>query len=262
MVTRPAQIDAVAELQNTFSVLFKNWILAVPTAVVSLIAAAFFVFMLAGVFAAFTGAGAMGGMNAQAALALLASSGVMLIVGLIVIILLSMLANAVVLAAAENVWHGGSPDLGAGVSKGLSKLPALLVLFLIFAVIGIVVVPLMAVLIGIPIAIILGFFFMYTLPAIVVGDRGAVEAMRESWNLVRANFGTSAMAFLGIAVVNIVGGIVRNLFHAIPFLTVIVWFVVGGIVAAYSALVLVRFYDLLRGSAATPATIQSSGPTI
>ncbi|MDQ6780876.1 MAG: hypothetical protein M3Z37_06960, partial [Candidatus Eremiobacteraeota bacterium] len=179
-----------------------------------------------------------------------------------VIVLLSLLANAIVVAAAEHVWHGGGPDLGAGVSKGLSKLPTLLVLFLIGCVIALICIPLMFILIGVPLAIVLGFFFMYTLPAVVVGDRGAVEAMRESWNLVRANFGPSAMAFLGIVVVNIIGAIVRNLFHAIPFLTVIVWFVVGGLIAAYSALVLVRFYDLLRGSAATPATIPTPGPTI
>lgn len=262
MVTRPAQIDAVAELQNTFSLLFKNWTLAVPTAVVSLIAASFFVFMLAGAFAAFAGAGAMGAMNPQAALSLIASSGVMLLIGFIVIVLLSLLANAIVVAAAENVWHGGNPDLADGFSKGLSKLPQLLVLFLIGAVIGFFVVLLMFVLIGIPIAIILGFFFMYTLPAIVVGNRGTIEAMRESWNLVRANFGPSAMAFLGVVVVNIIGAIIRNLFHAIPLLTVIVWFVVGGLIAAYSALVAVRFYDLLRSPGAAPATISTTGPTI
>ena len=246
----PPQIDAVGELQNAFRVLFSNWTLAIPTALVSLVAAAFFAFMLAGVMASVAGAGMIGGMHPGAAGGLLAAGGATLLVGLVVIVLIAILANATVIGASENVWRGNPPDLGAGFSKALSRLGQLLVLFVIAIVLAIVCGLLVIALgLGIILGILLGFFFMYALPAVVVGNRGATEALGESWRLVRANLGPSVIAFLGIIVVSIVGQIIINLFHVIPFLMVIIALVVGGLTSAYSALVAVRFYDLLSGTA-------------
>lgn len=263
MVSRPPQIDAVSELQTAFTILFRNWILAVPTALVALLSAVFVVFMLAGMMASFAGAGMLGGMHPGAAGALLGAGGLTLVVGLVVIVLLSLLANAVVIASSERVWHGEPPDLAAGFSKALGKLPPLFVLFLIALVLGLICGMLVIVVgLGIILGLVLVFFFMYAIPAIVVGNRGALEALGESSRLVRANVGASIIAFIGLIVVNIIGQIIMNLFHAIPFLHIIVAFIVGGLTAAYTALVLVRFYDILSGSPRATTTITTTTPTL
>jgi hypothetical protein len=259
MVTR--SIDAMAELQNAFQALTKNWILALPTGVASLIATAFFLFVVAATLASVAGAGILGSNNAGGAGAALAGAGgLTAIVGGIIIVLLLLLANATVVGAAENVWRGQPADLSGGLQRAMNKLPALFVLFLIGIVAAIICgVLVIALGLGILLALVLGFFFMYAIPAIVVGNQGAVEALGTSYRLVRANIQASLTAFLGIIVVSIVGDIVIRLFHFIPLLGVIVAFFVGGLTAAYAALVAVRFYDLLRGPATQVSP--SSGPT-
>jgi len=262
MVVRPPQIDAVSELQNAFRVLLSNWVLAIPTALVSLLAAIFVVFMVAGIMASVFGAGMMGGMHPGAAGALLGAGGVTLAVGLIVLILLSLLANATVIGAAEHVWRGQPPDLAGGFSKAMAKLGPLFLLFIIACIIGLICLILTPLLgLGVIVAIVLGFFFMYALPAIVVGNRGATDSLGESWRLVRANVGPSLVAFLGIIVVSIIGQIIITLFHAIPFLHVIVSFIVGGFTSAFVALVVVRFYDLLSGGTLTATMAPPTMPT-
>lgn len=265
MVSRPPpQVDAVAELQNAFKVLFSNWILAVPTAVVSLLAAIFVVFMLAGVMASVMGASMLGGVRPGAVAALLGAGGLTLTCGLIILVLLALLANATVVGAAEHVWHGEPPDLAGGFSKAMSKLGALFLLFIIAIVLSIICGFLViAAGLGILLGLLLAFFFMYTIPAIVVGNRGTMDALGESYRIAKSNLGPSVVAFLGIVVVSLIGQIIITLFHSIPFLHVIVQLVVGGLTAAYAALVAVRFYDLLSGGPGAPtATVTTTTPTI
>ena len=251
MVNR--QIDVMAELQNAFSVLFKNWVLAIPTAVVYLITAVLFFFVLAGAFAplmAMSMGGAAMNQNPGAALGALAAAGPAFAFFFIVFILLVLLAQAIVIGGAEHVWHGEPPDLAHGVGKAMSKLPQLIILFLIAAVISVVCgVLVLALGLGVLLAIVLFFFFMYTLPAIVVGNEGAIQAMGTSARLVRANFGPSVMAFLAIFVVNLIAGFILQIFtHMLPLLAVVANLVIGGLTSAFAALVIVRFYDLLRAS--------------
>ncbi len=247
MVTRP--FDPVAELQNAFQALIKNWILAVPTGLAALVATAFFVFVVAASLASFMGAGALGGFHPGAAGALLGVGGLTMVIGDLIIALLFILAHATVMGGAENVWHGQPADLSAGLSKAFSRLPTLIGLFLI-AIVAAFVCSLLVVALGLGLllGLLLLFFWMYALPAIVISNQGAWESLGTSYRLVRANFGPSITAFLGIIVAVIIGQIIVWLFHAIPPLAVVVALIVGGFTYAYAALVSVRFYDLLRGS--------------
>ncbi len=153
------------------------------------------------------------------------------------------------MGAAENVWNGQPADVGAGLAKALSRLPALIGLFFVAIFAGAIclVLPL-ALGFGFVLALALGFFWMYALPAVIVGNQGALEALGTSFRLVRANVGPSLTAFLGIIVANIIGEIIIRLFHFVPPLVVVVAFFVGGLTYAYTAIVAVRFYDLLRGA--------------
>jgi membrane-anchored glycerophosphoryl diester phosphodiesterase (GDPDase) len=166
-------------------------------------------------------------------------------------VLLGLLAQAVVIGGAEHVWHGQPADLVGGINKALSKIPPLIGLFLLAAVIGFFCLLLSFILIGPLVGIALAFMFMYTLPAIVVGNDGVFAALGTSWNLVRANMGPSALAFIGIFVAYIIGGVIEMIFSHLALLSVVINLIVGGLTAAFAALVVVRFYDLLRGAPAS-----------
>lgn len=258
MVNR--QFDALAELQSAFNVLSKNLVLAIPTALVALAAALLAIFAVATVFASLLGAGVLTG-SAPGAIrpgvgALLAGGGgLLLLVGLVVLVLLGILAQAVVMAGAERVWHGEPADLTHGIARAMGKIGPLFLLFLLAMIVGFIC--FVIIIIGWIAFIVLGFFFMYTIPAIVVGNEGVMNALRTSWRLVRENIGPSLSAFVGIILVSAIGAIIDRILLHIPVFGLIINLVVGGLTSAYSALVLVRFYDLLR---AQPA-IATSGPT-
>ena len=259
MVNR--QIDAMAELQNAFSVLFKNWVLAIPTALVSVIAA-----VLAGVFLAASLAplflARSSGMETgdpTAVLNALRTALPAIGIFLIVITVLSLLAQAIVIGGAEHVWNGQPPDLAGGVGKALARLPSLIGLLIVAIIFACICIVLTFLIIGPFLGLILAFFFMYALPAIVVSGAGTFDALGISWRLVRQNLGPSVMAFLGIVVVNIVGSIIQYFLQHIPVVGLVVNLIVGGLLAAYAALVVVRFYDLLRAGAAPPAVAATGG---
>lgn len=264
MVNRP--MDPMTELQNAFSVLFKNWILALPTAIASLATAIFIVVVVGAVTASIVGVGVMGNgvTTSSGALrpgigGLIAAGGATFIIGIVVLGLLALLAQAIVIAGAERVWHGQPADLAGGAGRAFSKLPPLILLFILGAIVFMICA--IIIVIGWIAAIVLAFLFMYTVPAIIVGNEGVMQALGTSSRIVRANVGPSALAFVACLVVGIVGGIVSRLFLHIPVLGYIVYLVIGGFTSAYAALVIVRFYDVLRGAApVTPAV--TSGPTI
>jgi len=256
MVNRP--IDAMAELQNAFQILIKNWILAVPTAIASLLAGAILVFFFAATLASLFGAGMLSGERSGMAAALAGGGGLMLLLGFAVIVVVMILAQATVMVGAERVWQGHPPDLGHAVSTALGKLPPLILLLILAGVVFTICA--VIIIIGWIAAIFLAFFYMYTVPAIVVGNEGVMQALGSSYRLVRANVNASLIAFLGIAVVSFVGSIISNIFLHVAVLGLVVWFAVGGLTSAYSALVAVRFYDLLRSLPAAPG-VPRTGPT-
>jgi hypothetical protein len=253
MVNR--QFDAVAELQNALSILFKNWILVVPTALASLLAAAVAIFLGVATFGAFTLGGLMGGFHAGAAMGIVGS----ILLALFVMICAYLIAAAVVIAAAENIWHGQPADLAAGFSKALGMLGGLIVLLLVWLVVCIICLPLSILAgLGLLILAVLGFLWMYALPAMVLGHEAPLAALGTSYRLVRSNLSPSVTAFVAIVAVNIIGLIINHIFHFIPPLFLLASLVISGLTSAYAALVAVRFYDLLRS--ASPAA-QGTGPT-
>jgi len=255
----PRQIDAMTELQNAFKLLFNNWILALPTAISSLLFMVLFFFFVAAAIGSMVGAGALGGDHPTGAMALLSGFGVVGFVLFIVAALVALVANATVVAAAQDVWKGRGPDLGGAVGQAMGKLPHLIVAAIIIALLAIIPGLLAIFFIGFLLLIALGFFMMYVVPGIMVGGESGSSAIGASFRLAKENFGPSALAFVGIVVVVVAGQIVSTIFSHIIGLNFIVAFVVGGLASAYGALVSVRFYDLLKGGA-PPAVATGSAP--
>lgn len=237
------QFDAVAEIQNAFQILTKNWQLAIPTAVSSLIAT-IYVFTVLGAALAAVGLGAMGGRAGM--LGGLGAFGGITGIGIILVVLVSIVASAMVMASSEDAWAGRALDMSRSFARALAC-------FVNIIIAGIVICLMMIVATIIPVLgwLVIGFLVMYTLPAIVVGNAGAIDAIGQSFKMTTSNFGPSILAFLGIAIALVVGGIVNNLFVHILGLNFIISIIVGGFTSAFAALVSVRFYDLLRSGAPT-----------
>jgi hypothetical protein len=237
------QFDAVAEIQNAFQILTKNWQLAIPTAVSSLIAT-IYVFTVLGAALAAVGLGAMGG-RAGILGGLGAFSGIT-VIGIILVALVSIIASAMVMASSQDAWSGRPLDMSRSFGRALACLVNIIIA-------GIVICLMLLVATIIPVLgwLVVGFLVMYTLPAIVVGNAGAIDAIGQSFKLTTGNFGPSIVAFLGVVLALVVGGIVNNIFVHVFGLNFIISIIVGGFTSAFAALVSVRFYDLLRAPALT-----------
>ena len=247
-----ASFDAVAELTKTFSLLFqkKNWMLAVPLLIGTLVAVAVvgltFVLALGPAIATAIYGGASGSMSSPAALlpALLGVGGLLVLIGVLVAFVIAMFTYGWAYAAAAPMWGGGDPDISGGFNKAMAKLGPLVVLGLIVAVvIGLlgwtVIVPILA-----------GLFCLYCLPYIMMANESGTGAISASIKLSRENFGPTAMLFLGFIVVGVASGIINMVLGVVPLLGHILGLGVNALVAAYLTLATIRFYSLLTGSAA------------
>jgi hypothetical protein len=238
------QFDAVAEIQSAFQILTKNWMLAIPPGIASLVATVFMV-MVFGTAIAAVGLGAYG--STGGLLGMLGALGGLTIVGVVVVGLVFLIAHATVMASAQEVWAGRPVDLGASLGRALACLPNLVIAGL-----------LVGLMIGITVFTIVGwiaviYLMMFVLPAIVIGGHNAISAIGESWRVTTKNFGPSITAFGGIVLAGIVAAIANNIFMHVIGLNFIISLVVGGFLYAFAALVAVRFYDLLRGTEAPAA---------
>jgi hypothetical protein len=241
-------IDPARELQRAADLLIKNWMLAIPTAFASLVIALFAFFVLASVFASAMVGGLAAGRGGAGIAALLAA-GPLLLAFVIVAAVLVAVAQAVVVRASEDVWEGKPVDLGASLNAVLGRIAPLFGVFVLAFLILVIPIALSVFLIGIPIVLVVGFFLMYAVPAVVLGGESASGAIAASYNIARANVGPSVVAFAGIIVALVVGGIINAIFQHFGVLSVLVQFAVGGLTSAYAALVAARFYMLLRQGA-------------
>ena len=171
-------IDPPAELQRAASLLFKNWMLAIPTAAASLIIGIIQVFLLTGIFATALLGGAVAGRPGAVIAAILAALP-LLCVFFVVAILLTLIAQAVVVHASEDVWEDRAVDLGRSFSVALGRLAALIGAFLLVLLIMIIPIALCFVAIGIPLVLIAFYFLMYVVPAIVLGNEIAHRSDRR-----------------------------------------------------------------------------------
>ena len=243
--------DPMAELQSAFNTLTKNWMLVVIPAVGLLICFAMFAIVLL-----VSGAGAIisGGLNDLSTL-LAVLGGALLgvcIVGLLSVVVMSI-ANAAVVVAAKDVWDNRPADFGTAVSRALGRFVDL---FLAGLVLAIIAVAISWTFIG-PLAMI--FLMMYVGPAIILGGESAFAAMGTSWRMSTQNAGPTFAAFLGILVIGVAGAIVNAILQHIPILGVILALLINGFISAFAALVIVRFYDLLK-SGVTGSQVVSSAP--
>jgi hypothetical protein len=252
MVTQ--QFNAVRELEAAARILFARLMLALPTAVASLAIAGIVFFVIGAIIVSVVAAILAGG--GPAALAAMGAGASTVAFSVIVMVLISTAAHAVVLAAAHDAWAGRDPDYGAAFRLTVARFPALLVAAFATALLYAIPVVLSFVLIGIPLLFVLGYFLMYVRAAIMIGGEDGIAAIGTSFRLTTSHAGPSLVAFGGIIAAFIIGRIVDAVTIHLPVVGLLTAFFIGGATAAYIALVEVRFYALLRGETVTETALR------
>lgn len=261
-----AQIDAVTEFQNAFKLLFqkRNWMVALPVVIGGVAAGILVGIGFALAFGSLMGAGglagAMGGEGRGAGglfAMLLSGAGLLFLLALIIAIIIGCFAAVWTYAAAESVWSGADPDLGASFSKAMGRLGAVAVLGIIAAVIVCLswtfIVPLAA-------AVFFLVWGLYIVPFIIKDNQSAFGAISSSMKLSRENMNSTLMLLLGLIVIGVAIGIVNAILGIIPFIGAIVGLIVSALGQGLSSLAVWRFYNILTGAAA-PAVAAAPPPS-
>jgi hypothetical protein len=235
------------ELQRDAELLVKYWVLAIPTAVASLVMVLIVILSVLSVVG--TGlAGYAAGGHTGTALGL--GSGILIAVALLVAgAVILYVAQAMSMAASPAVLADQPPNLGTALRVTLARLPDLTVASLACFALAIVPLALSIVLIGLPLLVILGYFLMYVLPAVIVGGEGGIEAIKTSFRITTTRVGESLIGWLGMILALVAGSIANTLVVHIPIVNLIAGFAIGGFTSAYAALLGVSFYLGLRGAA-------------
>jgi hypothetical protein len=96
-------------------------------------------------------------------------------------------------------------------------------------------------------------FTLYTIAAAVVGGRPGYHALRESFAIARARFGTTLIVGIVLGVLQLFGGLIAGIFGSVPLLGPVVAAIVAQVVVSYAVLVVVGEYLVLRPGVTEPA---------
>jgi len=247
MIAGPVAFSPADRLQRAAELLSKHWTIALPTALASvvLVGVVFFgvISVVVGTLLGHAAAGHVGtGLGLGTGLVVAASAFGVACLALLV-------AHAISVAAAPEVLADRAPDLAAAFFTVVRRLPDLIVAFVACLLLAIVPLLLCFVLIGIPLIFVLGYLLMYVPAAVIIGGEGGLTAIATSIRIARTRVGESVVAWLGLFIANVVAAVVNGIAVHIPFVNLVIGFVVGGLVTAYAALVIVDFYGELRSDA-------------
>ncbi len=255
MIARP--VEPFAELQAAFNVLTKNLSLATIPAVSAIVCVAVFGVLLTATFGAASLSGwANGSFFSNPAMWSTLIGGALLTfcVGFLIAIVISTISHGAVIAASESAWEGRPIDLGAAVGRAFGRIADLL---LAGIVLGLIAVLIWWTVVGIPALI---FLMLYVGPAIVVNNENAFAAMGTSFRMATQNAALTFAALVGVLLALFAGGLVNIVVGHIFLIGWIVSLVMSGLVGAYIALVVVRFYDLVRGAGTPTIAVQPPSP--
>jgi hypothetical protein len=96
-------------------------------------------------------------------------------------------------------------------------------------------------------------FTLYTIAAAVVGNRRGMDALRESYAIARARFGTTLIIGILLGLLQLVGKLIAHIFAFAPLLGPIIAAIIAQVVVSYAVLVIVGEYLVLRPGVTAPA---------
>jgi hypothetical protein len=226
--------DVVAHFRTGLDLLTRYPVMVLPPLAVHLILAVLtFVFIGGAVTAAVVGGGAgvLAGMFGFLVLSVLTG-------------ILSLVAAGVTLVMARDAVAGRPPSVGDALGEVMSRLGDVLIasilVMLIVGLLGMV----FFFLLGLP-GLIAAFFLIYTLPAVLLDNLPAIDALKRSVTLVKNNLGPTALFLVGCLVAWVVIYLVGRIVGAVPLLGHLAQAVLLGIAIAYFSIVGVRVYQTL-----------------
>jgi hypothetical protein len=246
---------------RAWQLLSDNWIMIVPGIVIGIVAA--IVVWLLGLFGLASGVGfatvGMGGAGIMSAFL----SAVLI---LAVIMLASILVIAYTTGMAGAAWRTGKATLDDGAAAFRADASQILVAVVLLFLLGCVAVALSIPTLGLAL---LAFylFFLYALPAVIVGNRPGTEALGESARITTKNFVGTLVIVILLGIAFMIASWVAGIFHGIPLLGMIVRQLILQIVTVYATLVIVGEYIKVRSSieavgVGTPPTASPPPPTV
>ncbi|MGH7327280.1 MAG: hypothetical protein ACREJX_02910 [Polyangiaceae bacterium] len=98
------------------------------------------------------------------------------------------------------------------------------------------------------------YFFIYTFPAAIVGERPGFAAMGDSFRIAARRVAPTLIVTIMIVVILLVGNVIGAVLRFIPFIGPIIGAIIVEIVLAYVTLVVVGEYLALRDALGKPPT--------
>lgn len=241
----------VPSVENVFArswdLLVRNWVIIIPGIVVGLV-----IGIVAGLYdqtapdtygqpsgTALTFAYGFGGFVSGVVLFVLALAGY-------------IVTQCYTVGMAGAAWQRGTTTLADGTRAVNEDAGNVLLAAVYLFLVGIV-----AVVLALPTLTLSLFAFylftLYTIPSAVVGNHRGWFALRESFAIARARFGTTLIIGILIGLLQLVGRLIAHIFSIAPLLGPIISAIITQIVIAYAVLVIVGEYLILRPQVAEPA---------
>lgn len=236
----PANAAPGPTLSRAWSLLSHNWIIIVPSIVVGAVSAAVATILSGGGWLSWQFFGNLGESGQSGYLAFLAT-----IVAMALRIVAAVVAIAFTCGMAAAAWSRGTATFADGAAalrrSGVQAFFALILLTLL----GLVAAALFIPTFGISVLAYM-VFMLYAMPGVLVGNRGATDAVVESITIAWRSFGVSLTLVVLIALLAVLGGLLGDLLSRVPFLGQLLGWVVMEAVVAYATIVVVGEYVLLR----------------
>jgi hypothetical protein len=178
------------------------------------------------------------------------AAGGMLIIG-IISAFVGLLTHSMTVAMADTALKGEQATLQNGWSRIISRIvPVIIASILMGVIVGAGFI--MLVLPG----IILAFFLMFTLVALMVDNLGAFKAIGQSFKTVGKNFGATFITFLVILGLGILTGIAAFIVALIPLLGAVLSMIIYALFTGFVTIFIVRVYRDLGTQPEAPPEVE------
>ena len=154
--------------------------------------------------------------------------------------LVNLISSAVVVVMAKDALGSREPSLGDAFAAVMARLTDVVVASVLFAVI----VGVASIFLVIP-GIIAGFFLMFTLPAVLLDNVGAIDGIKRSATLVKNNLGPVLGLVIGVIVAAVIMVIASMILGVVPVIGQLASMLLAGAFFAYLTVVAVRVYQTL-----------------
>jgi len=213
-IPEKAEFSVREVLGSSFDVIKKKPIVLLPHIITTVVFGVLLFFLMP----------AAGGVSWES---LAASAGLFFLI-VIVAIIVGFIVEGMYPLMVRNVIEGKDVEMSAAFGKAVSRLPSLIGAAILVGLILIA---------GFALFVIPGIIFLtwywYTVPAIMLEDRGALDGMSASRRFGRTRKWKTFLMFLVLIIISIVG----SAFNAIPVAGVVIGTIIGLIIAVWGSII-------------------------